>query len=257
MLKSLFTTFLFAVALTIQAQEFAITLKGDTLRGKLRYYSYDNLDRLQVTAKNKKKANFTAVQVQKFVKDGATYQPIRYENSIRFMKVIKSGYLSLYAFSVTQQNLFDGRYLLKRDNSGVELPNISFKKILGKYLSDCPALKDKIENGDLHKGDIEKIVDEYNACIEANTVRMMATTNTGTTSYNNEKIEAVKKLKGKVEAENFLTKKDVVDLLNDMQNKLARNEAIPNFLTEGLKSYLADTPDLSKAADELITLLKK
>jgi hypothetical protein len=258
MLKNLFITLLFSITLAARAQDYAVTQQGDTLRGKLRHYSYDNLDRLQVTSKDKKKTNFTALQVRLFVKDGVTYRPIKYENTIRFMKVIKSGYLSLLAYSATQQGLFDGRYLLKRDDSGVDLPNISFKRIIAKYLSDCPQVKDKVEKGDFHKSDIEKIVDEYNTCIEANTVQLMATTNaTGTSSYKNEKIEAVKRLREKVEAENFLTKKDVIDLLNDMHNKLSRNEAVPNFLTDGLKSYLTDTPALSKEADELIALLKK
>ncbi|HTH57253.1 MAG TPA: hypothetical protein VL728_14480 [Cyclobacteriaceae bacterium] len=258
MLKSLSIALSVAIHFTLSAQDYAVTLKGDTLRGKLKPYSFDNLDRLQVTSKDKKKTSYTAIQVKKFVKDGVTYQPIKYENAIRFMKVIKSGYLSLYAYSTNQQNLFDGRYLLKRDDSGVDLPNISFKRILAKYLGDCPQVKSKVENGDLHKSDIEKIVDEYNTCIEANTIQIMATTNaTGTTGYRNEKIEAIKKLRENVEAENFLTKKDVVDLLNDMQNKLSRNEAVPNYLTDGLKSYLTDTPTLSKKADELIALLKK
>jgi hypothetical protein len=76
-------------------------------------------------------------------------------------------------------------------------------------------------------------------------------------AFGNEKLQAIQKLHEKVEAENFLTKKDVIDLLKDLQNKVTTNQAIPNYLTDGLRSYLADTPALSKQADELIVLLKK
>lgn len=258
MFRSLFIALLAAASWTVQAQDYALSVKGDTLRGKLKPYTLDNLDRVQITSKDKKKTSYTALQVKGYVKDGITFQAVRYENSIRFMKVIKSGYLSLFAYSVNQQNLFDGRYLLKKDGSGMDLPNLAFKKLLGKYLSDCPDIKAQMEKGDLNKNQIEKIVDEYNACVQANTVQIMGVSNaTGTTGFREQKIEAIKKLREKVEAENFLTKKDVIDLLNDMQNKLAKSEAIPNYLPDGLKSYLTDTPTLAKDADELIALLKK
>jgi len=258
MVRSLFIALLVVVNLTVDAQDYALSVKGDTLRGKLKPYTFDNLDRLQIISKDKKKTNFTALQVKSFVKDGMTFESVRYENSIRFMKVIKSGYLSLYAYSPTHQNLLDGRYLLKKDGSGLDLPNLAYKKILAKYLSDCPELKAKLEKGDLPKSEIEKTVDLYNACVKSNTIEIMGVTNaTGTKEFKDQKIEAVKKLREKVEAESFLTKKDVVDLLNDMQNRLTKNEAIPNYLTDGLKSYLTDTPALSKDADELIALLKK
>lgn len=250
---------LVSINLTVHAQkDYALSIKGDTLRGLLKLYSFDNIDRVQIVSKDNKKANYSALQLKGFVKGGVTYQAVQYEKMIRFMQVIKSGYLSLYAYSVNQQNVFDGRYLQKKDGSGVELPNLSFKKIISKYLGDCPDVEAKIEKGELRKSDIEKIVDVYNACVEANTAKMMRVVHaTGSTGFNDEKIEAVKKLREKVEAENFLTKKDVVDLLYDMQNKLSRNEAVPNYLTDGLKSYLTDTPTLSKEAEELIALLKK
>ena len=258
MFRSLFIALFATVCLTVQAQDYALSVKGDTLRGKIKPYTLDNLDRLQITSKDKKKASYTALQVKGYVKDGITFQAVKYENSIRFMKVIKSGYLSLFAYSIAHQNLLDGRYLLKKDGTGMDLPNLAFKKLLGKYLSDCPDIKTQLEKGDLNKNQIEKIVDEYNSCIQANTVQIMGVSNaTGTTGFREQKIEAIKKLKEKVEAEDFLTKKDVLDLLNDMQTKLAKSESIPNYLADGLKSYLTDTPALSKEADELIAILKK
>lgn len=258
MFRILFIALFATAAIAVRAQDYALSVKGDTLRGKLKPYTFDNLDRLQITSKDKKKTNYSALQVKGYVKDGITFQAVKFENSIRFMKVIKSGYLSLYAYSVSHQNMLDGRYLLKKDGSGLDLPNLAFKKILGKYLSDCPEIKSQLEKGDLNKNQIEKIVDDYNACVQANTIQIMGVSNaTGTTGFREQKIEAIKKLREKVEGENFLTKKDVIDLLNDMQSKLSKNEAIPNYLADGLKSYLTDTPGLSKDADDLIALLKK
>jgi hypothetical protein len=239
-----------------QKKEYALSVKGDTLVGKIKFYSFDNLDRLMINSDGKK-SNYTALQVKGFVKDGTAYESVKFENSIRFMKVIMSGYTSLYAFSSTNQNTWDSRYLFRKDGTGVELPNLSFKKIIGKFFNDCPEVRDQIDNGQLTKKDIEKIVDQYNNCIQAKTNQIISKSPVQPTAVSNEKLLAIQKLSEKVEAENFLTKKDVLDLLNDLKNKVSKNESIPNYLTEGLKTYLADTPSLSKETEDLINLLKK
>ena len=73
----------------------------------------------------------------------------------------------------------------------------------------------------------------------------------------NEKEVAVKNFVAKVEAESFLAKKDALDLLKDIQAKVSKNETVPNYLIEGLKSYLNDTPTLAKDLEGVIALLKK
>src|SRR5258708_15929679 len=258
------TTKLFTLLLSIASlpfnsfaqKNYALSSKGDTLKGELKFYSFDNLDRVQINSGGKK-SSYTALQVRGFFKDGSTYQSAKYDNSVRFMKVIKSGYLSLLAFNATSQGSWDGRYLLKKDGTSLEVPNLAFKKMMSKFLEDCPEVHDRITNGELPKRDLEKIVDLYNTCLQTKTETLITTKPVVAPSFSSEKILAIKKLSEKVEAENFLTKKDVLDLLKDMRGKVSKNEAIPNYLTEGLKSYLADTPALLKEADELIALLKK
>src|SRR5260221_8691420 len=258
MTAKIFTSLLIIASLPFNGsaqKDFALSSKGDTLKGELKFYSFDNLDRVQINSGGKK-SSYTALQVRGFFKDGSTYQSAKYDNSVRFMKVIKSGYLSLLAFNATSQGSWDGRYLLKKDGTSLEVPNLAFKKMMSKFLEDCPEVHDRITNGELPKRDLEKIVDLYNRCLQAKT-ELLITTKPSATPFNNEKILAITKLSEKVEAENFLTKKDVLDLLKDIQGKVSKNEAIPNYLTDGLKSYLADTPALLKEADELIALLKK
>ena len=243
-------------SLVIAQKDFAVLAKGDTLKGELKMYSIDNIDRLQINVKGTK-STFTAFQVKSFVKAGITYQPVRYENALRFMKLVESGYLSLYMFSPTGMGSMDSQYLAKKDGSGMEVPNLSFKKLISKYLNDCPELIDRIEKGEFHKSDIERIVVQYNTCLQAKTETLMQTKDPQTSSSNSAKIVAIETLTKKIEAENFLTKKDVMDVLRDIKNKVSKNENVPNYLTESLKSYLADTPALSKEAEELITTLLK
>src|SRR5258708_32089576 len=109
MIARLFTSLLIIAALPFDAfaqKDYALSSKGDTLKGELKFYSFDNLDRLQINSGGKK-SSYTALQVRGFFKDGSTYQSVKYDNSIRFMRVIKSGYLSLLAFNPISQGSWD------------------------------------------------------------------------------------------------------------------------------------------------------
>ncbi len=253
-LKTLFVITLLFSAYTTQAQkDYALTAKGDTLRGELRIVTYDQFDRLQIT-KDGKRTSYTALQVKGFELAGDIYQSIRYQDTYRFMRIIKSGYLSMYAFSLDKTNSWDGQYLYKKDGKGTEVPNLGFKKIMTKFLSDCPDIKDQIEQGG--KRELEKIVDLYNTCIQTKTENLSSAP-AHPAVIDPEKILAVKNLTSKVEAEDFPSKKDALDLLRDIQSKVSKNESVPNYLTEGLKSYLGTNTSLTKDLESLIALLKK
>src|SRR5260221_3623567 len=254
--KSVLVIFLMTLPLsTIAQKDYALTIKGDTLDGALKLMPYDQLDRVQIIV-NGKKTYFTALQVKAFFQSGTMYQTMKYENSYHFMKLIKPGYLSLLAFRFANQNSWDGQYLAKKDGSGMEVPNLGFKKMLSKYLSDCADVSGKLDKGDLSKRDLERIIDLYNTCIQTKT-ESMTNKPTPTLAIDSDKVLAVKDFVGKVEQENFVTKKDALDMLKDILSKVSKNEPVPNYLIEGLKSYLADTPSLSKELDSVVALLKK
>jgi len=115
---------------------------------------------------------------------------------------------------------------------------------------------DSAEKGELGKRDLEKIVNLYNACMQANTDESFKNVSPPTV-IESEKILAVKNFMTKVEAENFVTKKDAIDILKDVQSKIIKNESVPNYLIEGLKSSLAEVPSLTTDLDNFVSLLKK
>ena len=247
----LFVAFLLLSVATQAQNNFVVTSKLDTIFGKPRILSYDLIDRVQIEV-NKKKESFTALQVLSVTIDSQVYKPVRYEKKIFLMKLLKSGYLSLYAFPIDSRINFDGRFLTKLDGTSMEVPNLSFKKFMGNYLNDCSTIVSKIKSGDLSKKDLYKIIDEYNICIiDANKDKMIPS------SEVNEKSVAITNLIGRIEAEDFTSKKDALDLLKDIQNKVSNNEPVPNYLTDGLKSYLAGTPALTEDLNALLTLLQK
>ncbi len=237
-----------------QKTNYLITSKADTLFGELRILSYDQLDRVQLEV-NKKKEMFTALQLLSINKDGQEYKPLQYDTKIMLMKVLKRGYLSMYAFRLPNQNSYDGRLLTKLDGSSMEVPNLGFKKILSGYLEDCESVSAQIKGGELSRKEIDKIIDDYNECIETNNSTPIISESVP--AMNSEVALAIESLVKKVEAEDFSAKKDALDLLRDIQSKVGKNETIPNYLSEGLKSYLSSVPALSDDLEKLVALLKK
>jgi|GEM_PF-293784 len=236
--------------------DYLIKLSGDTLKGVVRLLPDERLDRVQLII-GEARTSFTALQVRSVRKENITYKPVRYENTIRLMRVLIDGYLSLNAFSSANPNSWDSKYLTKRDGTGMEVPNLGFKKILSNYLSDCPEVAKRIISGDLNKRDVERIVDLYNVCLQTKTETAKNKPEPAPASADSEKVLAVRNFITKVEAENFLTKKDALDVLKDIQSKVVKNEVVPNYQLEGLKSYLTDSPALTMDLDALIKLLKK
>jgi hypothetical protein len=258
MKKSILIYFLLSFSFFGKAQNYIVLTKGDTLKGVVKIVSFDNLDRVQVNGT--KKQMFTAMQVKSLAIEKQEYRPYKLENSIRFMQVLKSGYLSLLAFKANGTGSWDGRYLYKMDGAGMEVPNLSFKKSLGKFLSDCPAIEEKLDKGEFSKKDIEKIIDLYNACMQAKSDEKLGNREVKPTASENiagiEKVAAINSLITKVDAGDFLSKEDASDLLKDVLKKVEKGEKIPNYLTEGLKSYLDKTP-LKGDLENLLELLKK
>lgn len=254
MVRTLIILSLFSYRAVAQT-DYLITSKADTLSGEIRILSYDQLDRVQIQVGTKKEI-FTALQVLSVNKDGQEYKPLQYERKIVLMKVMKQGYLSLYAFRLPNQTSYDGRLLTKLDGTSMEVPNLAFKKILGAYLEDCETVSTQIKNGDFSRRDLEKIIDDYNECL-GNKRSASPVIETPTPVIVNDATQAIASLITKVEAEDFSSKKDALDLLHDIQTKVGKNETIPNYLSEGLKSYLSVVPALSEDLEKLLALLKK
>lgn len=245
---------LFLVAYSVLAQsDYLVTTKSDTLMGDIRILSYDQLDRVQVN-RNGKKEIYSAIDVLILKKGEDFYKSVQMDKSIRVMKIIKSGYLSLYGFKLPNQSTFDGLYLLKLDGSSMEVPNLGFKKIMASYLEDCEEVSTKLKNGDLGKGNIKEIVDAYNVCVSKEKPVVPASPE----SLNKiNQIEAIQNLKNKIKEQTFSTKEDALDILGDIESKVDRNETISKYLLDGLQSALKDQPALSQDLEKLIDLFKK
>ncbi len=249
--------FIFGLSNLSAQTDFAVTSKGDTLRGRVKILTYDLLDRMQVTVDKKKKI-YTALQVKALSVDGVTYHTVKYDKGYRYMKLIKSGFLSLYGFRLPNQSSYDGQYLLKKDGTGMEIPNLTFKKSMANFLSSCDEVESRIKNGDLGRRDVDQIIDRYNSCLQFKTEKNKIEAVPEPTPIESEKMMAINSIISKVEGSaDFSSKNDALDLLKDMRSKVGRNEILPNYLTKEIKNSLGAQPQFAEELDKLLLLLKK
>jgi hypothetical protein len=237
--------------------DYLVTIKSDTLKGDLRILSYDVQDRVQISAEGKKQM-ITSLQILFVQKNGEIFKPVKHDNNIRLMKLIKGGYLSLYGYKLPNQATYDGRLLVKQNGSTLELPNITFKKMMSTYLEDCSSLSDQLKAGDLSRKDIEKIVDLYNECVGKGKKAAAAAPEpeTADTLLKRQRTVEVENLASLVREATFNQRQDALDLLKDIQSKIDRNENIPNYQIETLRALLSGKNDFKSQLEKVIALLK-
>jgi hypothetical protein len=260
MIKALCIIFSILVFKIACGQDYLVTTSNDTLRGEIKLLNFGPEPKvlLQETG-SKKKSAYSIIEVKAFNESDETYHTIRATEGYVFMKLIRNGYLSLYAFNSENQQQWSGRYLSTVDGRSLEVPNLGFKKRLTTFLEDCPDVSKAVDEGDLRKSDLEEIVNSYNACIEQRTQQLTEEKKSNTGQTENEvltgKWDTLER--AVLEHPDFDSKSDASEMIKDIKVKLKRSEKIPNFLIEGLKNNLQGSSTLLKLLEEAVASLEK
>jgi hypothetical protein len=235
-----------------QAQDYLITSKGDSVSGDLRIFTIGPEKKVMV-AQNKKKTYYTLFQIKSFRYKNENFIPVKGPNGYTFMKVLREGYVSLLGFQPENQVTYDGQFLLKRDGTGIEVPNLGFEKAMKKFLSECNAVVSKLENDVYGRKELSIIIDDYNKCIEGKSAERGREIVQQKEQV--KKISPWDELSNKVKnAADFSGKADALEMIEEIKNKISRSEKVPNFMIEGLKSSLSGTtlqPELETALKEI------
>jgi hypothetical protein len=254
LLRALLFTGLMLICKFASAQnDYLVTVTGDTVLGEIRPFFFGVEKKVQVKNKDGKET-YSILKTKYYRLDDAFYYPVKGPTGYVFMRLVKPGYLSVYRFQTQNSTIYNGTYLLKADGSGIELPNLGFKKQMAEFLDDCEDLKSQISEGKLKKGDLDKIVDEYNACVQQRTVEVRkgieqhAEPGSSVNAWDalEETIQKGKDFEGKSTA---------LEMITDVKDRIRRGEAVPNFIVDGLKNTLAGNEalqdPLNKALKEL------
>ncbi|HQQ98856.1 MAG TPA: hypothetical protein PLX35_16405 [Cyclobacteriaceae bacterium] len=236
-----------------QTQDIVVTAKGDSLTGKAKIMAYDVIDRVQLT-EGKTKKQFTAVQVQGVRVGDTWYGPVRTEYGYRMMKILQPGFLSLYLGRAQNSMVYDVQFLVRRDGRTMEVPNLTFKKNMQEFLSDCPKVKEDLAAEKLTKKDIMTIVKEFNACLEPSGAK--SSDHTAVVPDTDNRITALQHLKDNLTNSDIASRSDAIDILNDLQDKIKKNQSIANYQIEALRSMLKGTV-VETESEKLVALLLK
>jgi len=241
------------LSVTVIAQkDYLITTEGDTLFGKVTLISNDPLDRAQVITTDKK-IGFTALQLREVNFQDERFHPAQLGDNVRLMKLIKGGYLSLYAYRVEKETTYTGRLLKKMDGTSVDLPILTFRGALVNFIEDCETLAERVKKRELGRNDLELIVSEYNQCINKSTNIKFQESNKKV-SQNKKRGEVLKFLR-KIEMSDLNNKNEITEVLNDMLTRLESGKVIPSYQQEALREFLKGHSEYEKELSELLSIL--
>ena len=232
----------------VNAQNYVITTRMDTVRGETTIQFHDRVDKVLLTANNKKTL-FEAFQVLMLFHDSVVYKPVRTVDAIRFMRVARSGLVSLCYYRQSPGSPYNIPYLVKLTGESLEVNNLLFKKSVSRFLEDCASMRQKLKDESLGRNDLEKIIDEYNRCLEKQT--KVAFTPSG-----DPKLTAISELNKKISLDAAVPA-DVTEILKGIYGKVKDGLPVPNYLTDGLREVLKGFPVYREDVENLIELLNK
>lgn len=232
-------------------QSYLITLEGDSIVGKYSIHrtSVDN-EYIRIKADGEK-TEFQATEIKKLVdKRGNIYKPIRAEQRFKIGRVEQSGYVNLYVFTSTgSSQSFNQEILIKLDGSSLIVPGmIGFRKSMTDFLFECEEVNTQIEEGEFKKRDLEEIIEVFNDCMETKNSNTILQEERNVGSISNSFNEQTAEFKTLLKYSDYVdNKSDVLDMFNDIIEKIKQNDPIPN--------YLANLFNNSIAKDEKLTAL--
>jgi hypothetical protein len=236
------------VSSALQAQDYLVTTKKDTLRGSITIASYHGVDRAVLNV-NGKKTEFQAYGVLLVTLDTISYIPVRIPDAFRLMRLEKRGILNLCYARQAPGTPYNVPYLVKVSGESMEVTALRFKRSVSRFLSECGIITQKIEENELGRNDLEKIVDGYNNC-------MVQQTSVAFIYSEDPKLSALTAFNEKLSKDTTVPA-EAMDILKDLFGKVKEGKPAPNYLIEGLRETLKGHPVYTQDLEELIATLKK
>lgn len=234
----------------LQAQDYLVTTKKDTLRGKITISSYTTSDRAMLTVEaDRKKTEYQAYTVLSVRIDTSTYIPVRTPDAFRFMKLKKGGLVSLCFARQAPGTPFNVPYLVKVSGEAMEVNALRFKRTVSRFLAECTTVAQKIEEESLGRDDLEKIVDSYNRCL-------VLQTTVAFTASEDPKLEALTAF-NKMLSQDATVPPEALEILKDLFTKVKEGRPAPKYLTDGLREALKGHPGYAGDLENLLATLKK
>lgn len=239
------------ISTTLFAQDYLITIRGDTIRGNISFQLNGKIEMANV--RGEKRELVSSISTLEVVMKNKRYKPIQFNDKVLFMEIISEGYVSLLAFQQPDVISYNGRLLKKRDGKQMEVPGIGFKKLLSNYLEDAKEVVGKIQSGELGPRELPEILKQYNEYISNKTKTNDIIVGSAQADANlNSKTELLNALRVDVEKSDLPQKEDAINILNDWLDKIKNNKPVPTYLQKALKTSVDLRTEFLIRIDELV-----
>ena len=252
---SVFVSLLFFSGLVKAQTDEVYLTSGDTLIGKIDILlPADYYEEIMVKTGNEKR-RIKSFQMLGFKAVDNVYKIIKFGEKYRIMEEIISGYLGLYRFRTDNNYDFGSRFLYKVTNEGMEVPNITFKKAVANFVSECPSVQAEVKNKTYKVSNIEEMIRAFNNCInEKPLVIAEVKEEEKQVVKASKELELIKTIAKKLESESI--SEELSTLLSDLEAKISKGENVPGYLTGALEENTKEFNSVSKEVKKLLNLLK-
>ncbi|MEP4091955.1 hypothetical protein [Reichenbachiella sp.] len=244
--------FLFFLSNSYAQDQWLVTAKLDTIRGKifLDYGGPYQADEAQVKI-GKEKSSYKAYQVRSVsLGENDVYESIKIDQRYQFAKVdVKGKYFTQYLYiDATAGNTsnYSLKLFVNWKGDMYKISNLTPRKRFAMFFEDCESVKTKIESGELKKKDLKKIFEAFDECMDqALEAKSVATVQVATPSADmSEFIEKLKSME--------LYNDDLENMIKDISQKMVNKQSIPQYLQQAVLGQLGEDENLKSMFLELI-----
>jgi len=237
-----------------QNQHYYLKLNGDTVLGKLKINQYED---------NSKKINFVDHEGNKkviypqttfYVYGSKDYQlrSVIFRDQRLFMEPVYEGRVNVYNYIRFERNsttLMNSRVLIKRMGEGVEISGIAFKSQLKKFFEDCDKIISGLNDKTYKFKDIVKIAEDYENC-GSNQDEISISNNVKPASRS--MFVNLRSFRLSVtNAVDFDNRSDLLELVDDIIQRLQNQETIPSYLWLALVLITEGNEEINSKAKKI------
>lgn len=253
-MRSLLLSLIVLCSFAANAQDYVVTIQKDTLYGEVEVLLPDEFYEEVSISVNGDKQRIKSYQLLEVFSDSSIYHPAKIQNKYRLLKLIEGGYLSLYLYRADQTYDFNTYYLLKSTTEGMIVPNISFRKRVTEFLSDCDEVVTKLDDKTYKKNDLVEIIKDYNICLEKYTQNKFDNSAPVLQEEDRSALALITSIEHKIKSEG---NDELETLLGDIKQKVKSGSTVPSYLISALKEQTSALEGLKEEVDQLLQALSK
>ncbi|MEM6522955.1 MAG: hypothetical protein AAGF85_10790 [Bacteroidota bacterium] len=241
-----------------QSDEVYLT-SGDTITGKIQIpLPSEFYEEITIKADGEKR-RFKSFQLLGFKTEKANYRIIKFGTKYRIMEELMKGYLGLYKFRAGDNYEFSSRFLYKATNEGMEVPNITFRQSVTKFLDECPTVQEEIKNKMYRSSNLEEMVTAFNNCLDdipqfaEEEEEKKKSKKSKDSKPASKEYKLIQSITQKLRSEDI--DEELITLLSDLKDKILKGEKVPSYLKSALQEATANYNSVGKEVSELLKML--